>query len=249
MDIASLIGLGIAFSVVGFLMGGNIALFWSSHAFIVVFGGLLGATFLKFNMKDLANTAGIIGKVFKAHHERPQDIIAQITDMANIARKDGMLALEKVKTSNLFLQTAINHCVDGMDPDTLETVLYKDMAYMEERHHVGVIMFDSMGEAAPAMGMVGTLIGMVEMLANIGGDMGAVGHAMAVALLATCYGAIVANMITIPIGIKLHHYSKEEQIIRMLIIDGIKGIQKGVNPRVLETMLLSALSPKERETV
>jgi chemotaxis protein MotA len=135
-----------------------------------------------------------------------------------------------------------------MDPDTLQTILYKDTEYLEERHHVGIIMFESMGEAAPALGMVGTLFGMVDMLGNMS-DPSSVGPAMAVALLATTYGAVVANLFTIPIGIKLHHYSKEEQTMRKIVIDGIVGIQKGVNPRVLETMLMAALSRKERDAM
>lgn len=246
MDMASLIGVVLALAVVGGLMGNNAKLFYSTHAFIVVFGGLLGSTFLKFNMKDIFNVASITGKVFFSKVDHPHEIINQLVDMANIARKDGILALEKVKAENHFLQTAINHCVDGVEPEFLQEVLYKEVEYLEARHHTGVILYESMGEAAPAFGMVGTLIGMVEMLANMS-DPSSIGPSMATALLATCYGAIVANAFTIPMAIKLHHYSKEERIIYQIIMDGISGIQKGVNPRMLEQMLKAALSRRERE--
>ncbi|MBF0609721.1 MAG: flagellar motor protein PomA [Magnetococcales bacterium] len=246
MDVATIIGFVLAMLVLLGTTGGKVALFVSVHAVIVVFGGLIAATFIKFNMKDIFNVVGIISKVFIPPKDHPHKIISELVDMANIARKDGILALEKVKTDNAFMQSAINHSVDGMDPETLREILTKDIEYLAERHKVGIIMFDSMGEAAPAMGMVGTLFGMVEMLANMN-DPASIGPAMATALLATTYGAVVANLLTIPMAIKLHHYSKEEQIIRQLIMDGIIGIQKGVNPRILETMLYAVLSAKHRQ--
>lgn len=246
MDIASVIGVVVALAILFFLSGGHIAMFLSSHAAVVVFCGLIGATFLKFNLKDLKNTGAIVGKAFKTEHHDLKELITQLTDMANIARKDGILALEKVKVDNPFLQKAINHCVDGVDPDTMRQILENEIEYMAERHHVGILMFDSMGEAAPALGMVGTLIGMVELLANMD-DPSKIGPAMAAALLATCYGAIVANMFTIPMAIKLHHYSKEEQLSCRLMVEGVLGIMQGTNPRVLEEALAAALSRRERE--
>lgn len=248
MDVASLIGLVLAIGTLLGTTGGEVAMFVSVHAIIVVFGGLLAATFIKFNLRDLYNTIGILSHIFIQPKDHPHGIINQIVDMANLARKDGILALEKIKPENQFMQMAINYSVDGMDPDTLFEILNKDIEYLEARHKVGIIMFDSMGEAAPAMGMVGTLFGMVEMLANMS-DPSSIGPAMAKALLATTYGAVWANLFAIPFAIKLHHYSKEEVIIRQIILDGILGIQKGVNPRTLEQMLLAALSAKDRGAV
>lgn len=248
VDIATIIGIVLAFATLLGTTGGEVMMFISIHAVIVVFGGLLAATFIKFNLKDIFNTVGILGHIFIQPKDHPLEIINQLVDMSNIARKDGILALEKVRPENQFLQTAINHSVDGMDPETLRDILEKDIEYLESRHKVGILMFDSMGEAAPAMGMVGTLFGMVEMLANMS-DPSSIGPAMAKALLATTYGAVWANLFAIPFAIKLHHYSKEEVIIRQLVMDGIIGIQKGVNPRILEQMLLSALSNKDRVSV
>ncbi|MBF0293668.1 MAG: MotA/TolQ/ExbB proton channel family protein [Magnetococcales bacterium] len=191
---------------------------------------------------------GIVGKIFTNPQDHPKEIIEQIINCANIARKDGMLALEKVQIQNPVLQTAITLCVDGVDPVYLREMMAKEKEYMEIRHHVGVVMFESMGEAGPAMGMVGTLIGMVELLANLSNP-DSIGPSMSVALLATMYGAIVANLIVIPFGIKLHHYSTHEGIIYELVMDGVQGIQRGVNPRILEKALVSALSRKQRESI
>ncbi|MBF0153706.1 MAG: MotA/TolQ/ExbB proton channel family protein [Magnetococcales bacterium] len=246
MDISTIIGLFGALLILAFLSAGKIAMFASMHAAVVVFGGLIASTFVKFSLHDLKNTGAILSKAFLLPKDNINDIIAQLVEMSNISRKDGILALEKYKTKNSFMQNAINHCVDGSSPEFLSEVMSKEIEYLAHRHHVGVVMFDSMGEAAPAMGMVGTLIGMVELLANME-DPSKIGPAMGTALLATCYGAIVANMMTIPIGIKLHHYSSEEQLRCQVIMDGIIGIQKGVNPRMLEQSLRTVLSSKERE--
>ncbi|MBF0286066.1 MAG: MotA/TolQ/ExbB proton channel family protein [Magnetococcales bacterium] len=246
MDISSIIGMVIAFGILNFLAAGKYAMYINAHAFIVVIGGIISSTFVKFSLHEVLGAGSIIGKVFFLKQEHTRDLIAQIVDMANVARKDGILALERIKSDNPFLQKAINHCVDGVDPANLKEMLEKEIEYLAERHHVGIVMFESMGEAAPAFGMVGTLFGMVDMLANMS-DPSSIGPAMATALLATCYGAIVANFFTGPMAIKLIHYSKEEQMMCRIVIDGITGIQHGTNPRILHDSLMAALSRKHRE--
>lgn len=248
LDFATIFGLIVAMLIVMGLMGRNVTLFWSSHAFIVVFGGLISSTFVKFNMTDIMNTMGIMTKLFKVPKEHPKEIIEQIINCSNIARKEGILSLEKVQISHPVLKTAVTYCVDGVDPVFLREMLSKEQEYMQIRHHVGLVMFESMGEAAPAMGMVGTLIGMVELLSNLS-DPDSIGPSMATALLATMYGAVVANMLVIPFGIKLHHYSTHEAVIYELVMDGIQGIQRGVNPRILEKSLITALSRSQREQI
>jgi chemotaxis protein MotA len=246
MDIATIIGVVIGGGVVIGLMGHNIGLFYSTHAMIVVFGGLLGSTFVKFGMEDIKASGKMLKKAFVSPHEDLKDLIRQMVDISNIARKNGLLALEKVKVENEFLQAALQHCSDGVDPKLMKEVLTKEIEYMAERHHVGILMWESMGEAAPAFGMVGTLVGMVEMLSNMS-DPGSIGGSMATALLATMYGAIVANAFTIPLAIKLHHYSREEQMRCQLIVDGVIGIQTGLNTRMLEQVLKTGLSRYKRE--
>lgn len=184
LDIATIFGLIVAAMIVLGLMGRDIGLFWSMHAFIVVVGGLVASTFVKFNLSDIMNTMGILSKLFKVPKDHPKEIIEQIINCSNLARKDGILALEKVQIEHPILQTAIMYCVDGVDPAFLREMMTKEMEYMKIRHHVGVVMFESMGEAGPAMGMVGTLVGMVELLANLSNP-DAIGPSMATALLAT----------------------------------------------------------------
>ncbi|MBF0348790.1 MAG: MotA/TolQ/ExbB proton channel family protein [Magnetococcales bacterium] len=247
MDKATIIGIVAAILILAFLSAGKIVMFASSHAAVVVFGGLIASTFIKFNLHDLKNTSAIMAKVFFEPKGDIHAVIAQLVEMSNICRKDGILALEKYKTDNQFLQNGINHCVDGATPDFLVDVLSKEIDYLSHRHHIGITMFESMGEAAPAMGMVGTLIGMVELLANME-DPSKIGPAMGTALLATCYGAIVANMLTIPMAIKLIHYSKEEQLQCTIIMEGLVAILKGVNPRMIEYSLRSVRFTRDRET-
>ncbi|MBF0440015.1 MAG: MotA/TolQ/ExbB proton channel family protein [Magnetococcales bacterium] len=246
LDISTVIGLLVACLIVLGLIGHKISLFWSFHAVIVVIGGLISSTFVKFNISDIMNTVAILSKIFITPKDHPKEIVDQIINCANLARKDGILALEKVQIHNPILKTAITYCVDGVDPVLLRAMMSKEMEFMQIRHHTGVVMFESMGEAGPAMGMVGTLIGMVELLANLSNP-DAIGPAMATALLATMYGAIVANMLVIPIGIKLHHYSTHECVIYELVMDGVQGIQRGVNPRILENSLITAISRNQRD--
>ncbi|MBF0162098.1 MAG: MotA/TolQ/ExbB proton channel family protein [Magnetococcales bacterium] len=246
MDIASVIGLILGIGIVIGLMGHKITLFWSLHAVVVVVGGLLGSTFLKFSMSDIMSAGKILKKALFADHEDIKELIRQMVDISNIARKNGLLALEKVKVENEFLQAALQHCSDGVDPKLMKEILTKEIEYMAERHHTGVVMWESMGEAAPAFGMVGTLIGMVELLANMS-DPSSIGPAMSTALLATMYGAFLANAIIIPMGIKLHHYSMEEQMKCSMIVDGVIGIQTGLNTRMLEQVLKTCLSRYKRD--
>jgi len=247
MDIATLIGLvlGCVLLVGAILLGGDFGMFVNIPSILVVVGGTIASLFIRYQMAEAFSITGIMGNAFSNKQEPPEDVINQIIDMASIARKDGILALEKVKSENVFLQSAINHCVDGADPEFLEAVLEKDMAYLGDRHAKGIDMMAGLAEAAPAFGMIGTLIGLVQMLANMS-DPSAIGPAMAVALLTTLYGAVIANLFFLPIGKKLDNYSKSELISRQVIIDGIIGIQKGVNPRMLQEALKAALPPKLR---
>ncbi|MBF0371404.1 MAG: MotA/TolQ/ExbB proton channel family protein [Magnetococcales bacterium] len=248
MDLATIIGLvlGFALIIMAIMLGGDIGMFINIPSLLMVVGGTIAAMFVKHKMSEVFGSVGVMMKAFLVKVEEPEQIIGQLTDMANIARKDGILALEKVKSEDAFLQNAINHCVDGADPDFLEAVLNKDLEYLAQRHDKGIALWEGIGETAPAFGMIGTLVGLVQMLASME-DPSSIGPAMAVALLTTLYGSIVANLIAIPIAIKLGSYSKEEQLTRQVVIDGMIGIQKGVNPRMLQESLKAALPPSLRE--
>ncbi len=249
MDIATVIGLVLGFALIfmAILMGGDVVIFINVPSLLIVLGGTIAMLFVKHKMDEVFGSIGILMKAIMVTPSDPEGTINQLVDLANIARKDGILALEKVKSDNPFLQGAINHCVDGADPEFLESVLSKDLEYLAERHKKGSDIWDGAGETAPAFGMIGTLVGLVQMLASME-DPSSIGPAMAVALLTTLYGSIVANVVAIPIAVKLQAYSKEEQQVRQIVIDGMIGIQKGVNPRMLQEALKAALPPSQRDS-
>lgn len=248
MDFATIIGLSISISlnIWAILMGGSFLLFVDVPSIAIVIGGTVGSTFTKHPMGEVFNLFSVISNAFVVKMQKPQEMIGQIIDMANIARKDGILALEKVKSNDSFLQSAINHCVDGADPEFLESVLNKELEYLGERHQAGISILEGIGDSAPAYGMLGTLIGLVQMLASMD-DPAAIGPAMAVAILTTLYGAFIANVIALPLAAKLGIYNRDEQLVRRIVIDGMIGIQKGVNPRMLQEALKTALPPAMRE--
>ena len=248
MDLATIIGLVMGFSLLigAILLGGTLQMFIDVPSILIVIGGSISALFTKFRMGEVFSLIGIIAKAFFNQTQDIDRIIGQLVDMANIARKDGILALEKVKSDDSFMQGAINHCVDGADPDFLEGVLNKDLDYLIGRHDKGIGLVETIGDVAPAFGMIGTLIGLVQMLANMS-DPNSIGPAMAVALITTLYGAIFANVVAIPLAGKLTMYSKDERLVRQVIIDGMIGIQKGVNPRMLQEALKTALPPDQRD--
>lgn len=250
MDIGTIAGLimGNALIAWAIMMGGSFLLFVDVPSIVIVIGGTVSTMLIRFKLKDIFNLFSVVMKAFLVNIAKPEEVINQLIDMANIARKDGILALEKVKSEDTFLQTAVNHCVDGADPEFLESVLTKELDYLVERHAMGMALLAHIAEMGPAMGMLGTLIGLVQMLASMS-DPSAIGPAMAVAILTSLYGSYLCNILAIPLGSKLNWYSKDEQLNRQLIIDGMIGIQKGVNPRMLQEALKAALPPKLRDNV
>jgi chemotaxis protein MotA len=200
---------------------------------------------MKYNLKQFLVSAKIAAKAFIFKIDKPEELIEQSITMADAARKGGFLALEEAEISNSFMQKAIDMLVDGHDGDVVRDALEKDIALTEERHKTGIGIFKSIGDVAPAMGMIGTLIGLVGMLSNMD-DPKSIGPAMAVALLTTLYGAVVANMVAIPIADKLSLRMNEEMLNRNLIMDAVLAIQDGQNPRVIEGFLKNYLSEKSR---
>lgn len=248
MDLATIIGVILAFAVVigGIVIGGGIMMFVNIPGLLIVIGGTVGTMLIRHKMRDVVGSVSILMRAVMVQPQNPQEVISQLVEMANVARKDGILALEKFKATDPFLQGAINHCVDGADSEYLESVLTKELSYQSERHARGIGIWQGVAEMAPAFGLIGTLIGFIQMLANIS-DPSAIGPAMAVAVLATFYGTLIAHIIAIPICTKLATYSQDEQMVRQIIIDGMIGIQKGVNPRMLQEALKTALPPSSRD--
>lgn len=176
----------------------------------------------------------------------PETLIEEAIGLATTARKEGILALEGAEIADPFLESGIKLCIDGHSTEIVNAMLSKDINLELQRQAIGVQMFKSIAEAAPAMGMIGTLIGLVQMLANMD-DPKSIGPAMAVALLTTLYGAVIANAVALPIAAKLKAISGDERLNKLLILESVSGIQDGVNPRILQQLLTTYLPESKRE--
>ncbi len=252
MDIATIAGLatGLTLVFLAILSGGSITLFIDVPSLMIVGGGTIAATLTCFPLKTVLSVIGVIKKAILAKMQTSTEIIRTIVKYAEKARKEGMLALEEESENepNEFLRLGLRLAVDGTDPDLLKRILENDMDALERRHQVGVNMVQTMGTYAPAFGMIGTLVGLVQMLANMS-DPGSLGSSMAVALITTFYGALFANAIFLPLATKLKGRSEEELAQREMIVEGIISIQSGDSPRIVEEKLKSFLAPREREAL
>jgi chemotaxis protein MotA len=198
----------------------------------------------------LANVLGVMGiikKTFFSSLESPAEIIEKFMDYANRARREGILSLEPLikEIDDEFLKKGLQLTVDGLEPQTIQEILETEISYIEERHSKGADICSTLGAFAPAMGMIGTVIGLVQMLQTMS-DPSTIGPAMAVALLTTFYGAVLANLVFNPMAGKLRTRSKEEVLLKEMVMNGILSISKGENPRIIEEKLNSFLPPKDR---
>ncbi|CAM4313602.1 flagellar motor protein PomA [Vibrio astriarenae] len=247
MDLATLIGLigGFAFVIMAMVLGGSITMFVDVTSILIVVGGSTFVVLMKFTMGQFFGAAKIAAKAFMFKTDEPEDLIAKIVEMADAARKGGFLALEEMEITNSFMQKGIDLLVDGHDADVVRTALQKDIGLTDNRHDSGGAVFRAFGDVAPAMGMIGTLVGLVAMLSNMD-DPKSIGPAMAVALLTTLYGAILSNMVFFPIADKLALRREQETLNRRLIMDGVLAIQDGQNPRVIDSYLKNYLNEGKR---
>ena len=248
MDIATLLGLLIAAGIVlaAILQGGSILLFINVPSIMIVIGGTLGVVMARFTLGQLIGSIKVGMKALLYKSMSSEDLIEKGVEMAQVVRKEGVLALENMDIDNPFLKMGVNMCLDNVPPEDSRRMLSKEINLTIERHEGGMKVFKDMGDAAPALGMIGTLIGLVQMLANMS-DPAAIGPAMAVALLTTLYGAMIANMFAFPIMDKLALRNDEERLHKVLILETIAGIQEGMQPRVLEQLLNSFLPESKRK--
>ena len=252
MDIATVIGLVGTLGLIFWAMdsAAGIGAFLDPASMVIVFAGALMVFLMRSTLPDFINAwAKVLMKTILNKNEDASEIIEQIVSMANISRRDGVIALEGQmgEIQNAFLQTGIGMVVDGTDAETIESKLNNDLELLTFRHANYSGVFKSWKDIAPAMGMIGTLVGLVGMLQNMS-DPKAIGPAMAIALLTTLYGALIANVLAGPLAEKLDNYSADEQNVCALILEGVIEIRKGtMNPRVLEDVLKRRLSPAERE--
>jgi chemotaxis protein MotA len=201
-------------------------------------------TLMRITLADFLGSFKVGMKAFLYKMDNPQNLIEEAVEMANIARKEGLLALDGREISNQFLERGIGLCIDGHSPEIVNNLLSKDINLTIERHLIGANMFKAMATYAPALGMIGTLIGLVQMLSNMS-DPAAIGPAMAVALLTTLYGAVIANAFASPLAEKLTLISSREKLNKALILESISAIQDGTNPRVMQ-QLLNAFLPESK---
>lgn len=248
MDLATLVGIigALALIVVTMLMSGELGIFVNGPSLVIVFGGTLFAVMAKYGLGQFLSAGKIAAKSFVIKNPDSSELIAEMVALADEARKGGLLSLEGKEVSNEFLRRGIQLLVDGHDPEVVKGLLLRDKNQAIERHSLGASIFGAMADVAPAMGMIGTLIGLVAMLANMD-DPKAIGPAMAVALLTTLYGAMLANGVCGPIGDKLRLRAAEEALTKSLVIDALLAIQNGQNPRVIDSMLRNYLPESKRE--
>jgi len=225
------------------------AAFINIPSFMIVAGGTLGATLINYPLKDVLKVVAILKNAVFQKKNTPQAWIPVFVDFANKARKEGVLSLEGTvsKMKDPFLKKGIQMAVDGLEPQSIREILETEIEFIRARHRLGVDIFASMGAFAPAMGLIGTLIGLVQMLRSME-DPSSIGPAMAVALITTFYGAIMANLLFLPISGKLKTRSEEELFVKELMLEGVMAVTKGDNPRIVEQKLHAFLAPRLRKS-
>jgi|TARA_Y100001001_G_scaffold158467_1_gene178013 chemotaxis protein MotA len=250
VDLATLIGLAGATLLIAsaVILGVSPAVFINPASLLIVVGGTMFVVLAKFSVSQFLGAFKAAARAFKFKLPETQASIEELVEIANVARKEGVLGLEGREISSPFLSQGIQMLVDGQDSKTIKELLNKERLMTLDHNRSGAKVFTAMADVAPAMGMIGTLIGLVQMLSNME-DPKSIGPAMAVALLTTLYGAMIATMFATPIADKLSLRMTEEARMQSLYIDALVAIQEGTNPRIIEQMLSSYLPPKEREKV
>ena len=246
MDITTIVGLIARFTliVMGILSGGDIAGFIHPPSLLITLGGTFAATLVSFPLAGVVNIASVLKNAFLFKSLPTTELIERIVGFAETARREGILALEQAveEIDDSFMETGIRLAVDGTEPELIQSILETELSFVEERHKAGIFLFEHMGALAPAFGMIGTLVGLVIMLGSLD-DPSAIGPGMATALITTFYGAVTANLICIPIGVKLKARSAEEVLCKRMIMEGIMSIQSGDNPRIVEQKLNVFIAP------
>jgi chemotaxis protein MotA len=250
MDLATVIGIILSMGLVvsAILTGSSLMIFISVPSALIVLGGTIGAAMVNYPMGYVIGVVGVIKNTFFSSLTPSSEIIVQFMEYANRARREGILSLEPVikEIDDDYMRKGLQLTVDGLEPAAIQEILETENAFLAERHETGADVVAVLGTLAPAMGMIGTVIGLVQMLQTMS-DPSTIGPAMAVALLTTLYGAILANLVFNPMAGKLKTRHKEENLQREMIMEGILSISKGENPRIIEEKLNSYLAPKDRK--
>ena len=251
MDIATVLGVFSAFGLVflAIFMGGGIQLFINIQALMIVVGGTLGATMINYPLNEVFGVFSVVKKALFTKNIVSNDLIKIFMNFAHKSRKEGILALESElkQVKDNFLIKGVQLSIDGLEPNEIRDILDTELDFIKSRHQLGAEIFTTMGAFAPALGMIGTLIGLVQMLQSME-DPSTIGPAMAVALLTTFYGSIMANIVCMPIAGKLRTRSREEALTKEITIQGIMSLSSGDNPRILEQKLQAFIPPNERRS-
>ncbi len=252
MDLTTLIGLiaGLAIIVLGIQQGGSVITFIDPASIFIVVGGTTCAVIISYPINELVGLVSIVKKTIFAKTQPVTETIATLVSFAERARREGILALERhmEEIEDEFLSKGIQLAVDGTEPELMRSILTTELDYVEKRHGSGQGMMSHAGTLSPAFGMIGTLIGLVLMLQTMD-DPSTIGPKMAVALITTFYGAVLANLVFIPLSSKLKRRSQEEILVKEMMIEGILSIQSGDNPRIVEQKLTSFISPRLRRAI
>ncbi len=250
MDLATIIGLvaGVVLIVAAMVVGGAPLAFVDVPSILIVVGGVTAVTFIMFPMRTVIGSIKVAVKAFKEDTWNLDEIIDQMVSLSRLARTNGILALEDAEKEiqNPFLKKGIQLAVDGNEEELIRFIMSTDVSFTRERHSIGQKVFKQMGAMGPAFGMIGTLIGLVQMLRSLD-DPSSIGPSMAVALLTTLYGALIANLVCLPIANKLEFRSKEEALAKQVITEGIISIMQGANPKVLKDKLEAFVPPAMRK--
>lgn len=250
MDLATVVGIVSGIVLLLWSIGpGNLVNFIDLPSVLITVGGTIAATLINYPMGRVLEVAKVVKNAFLGKEQDPADLIATMVQFAERARREGLLALEDAAAElpDPFLRKGMQLVVDATDPDLVKGILETELAFLEERHKQGAGIFEAMATVAPAFGMIGTLIGLILMMKNIS-DPSSIGPNMAIALLTTLYGALMANFLFLPIAGKLKVRSAEEVLMKEVIIEGILSIQSGDPPRLVQDKLRAFLAPKMRAT-
>ncbi len=253
MDIASIIGLlvCIILTLTAIVVGnGFVAIyrdFMDLQSALITFGGAFCAILAGNTIESFTGGLKSFGLALKRPNFNIPEMIQKVIDLSNVARKEGLLSLEEAagEIDDAFLKKGILLVVDGTDPELVRAIMETELISMEDRHKKKISFWEDVGAMGPAWGMIGTLVGLINMLNNMA-DPSSIGPQMAVALITTLYGSLLANWICTPVAMKLKMNNNEEYQLKEIMIEGLLSIQAGENPRVIEEKLKSFLAPKDR---
>ncbi|SEU07572.1 chemotaxis protein MotA [Salinibacillus kushneri] len=226
---------------------GGVSSFIQASSILVVLGGLIGAILINFSLKDLKLTFKVFKEAFRSDNYDLKGLIQLFVTLSEKARREGLLALENEvdEVEDPYIRKGVLLAIDGIEPEVINDIMNAEIVAMEERHQRGRAIFQKAGEYAPSWGMIGTLIGLVLMLNNLSNPE-TIGPSMAVALLTTFYGTLLANLVFTPLAGKLENKTDEEIFLKQIVIEGVIGVQSGQNPKILEEKLSAFLSNEQK---